>query len=75
MMPLFHGKKKVPRRDQIADAERQLAEAQDALAEAQSRRSKVDSVAGYLQWRRDHNGFGEDFTITQTPRGSTPHAL
>lgn len=40
----------------------------EALQAEKRRQPRIESLVSYLQERREQNGFGEDFTISQIPR-------
>jgi hypothetical protein len=53
---------------QILDAQHSQANAMEALQAEKRRQPRIESLVSYLQERREQNGFGEDFTISQIPR-------
>ena len=42
--------------------------AEESLAETRDRQAHVNALTSFLAYRKDQNGFGEDFEITLTPR-------
>jgi hypothetical protein len=52
---------------ETAAARQSTSEAHSTRQSIQEQRSWVDSTVSYIKKRRERNGFGEDYTISQTP--------